>query len=653
MPYEIETKDGIVIRGIPDTVKPDDPSLKAKVANARFQRDAANPDYRKAGEMALEGMTAGDKFDAGVGKAIVDTGRGLRQVGRMALDVVNPRAPTLSGLVTGQDPSRSAEDMRDFGQTRARDAALMDTGAGIAGNVVGNIGMTLAPGGLLKGASMSAAAGRAAPALSAAGSALLAPRTIAGAAALGAGMGAIQPVAGEGERGINTGLGAVAGAAIPAIVRGARALKATTEPFYDQGQQNIIGRLLRRAAGSDADGAAERLRQASQPFVGPTQPGMGRQTIGEIVPGSVPTVGQASGNAGIAAVERSASAIDPTVTNEFTQRMAQQNEARSTLLQSMTGSDGAREMFGAARDATAESLYKKAFKKGISAKVAEKMQPQISALLENPAIQDAIPMAKRLAKFDGIDISDPQGSLQGLHYVKLAIDEMLDKGRKTGLGRVEERKIMQTKDALLGLMDRLSPAYGTARAEFQAASRPLNQMDTLAEIAKKAIDPKQGQVQLGNYARALSDKTAQSATGFRKATLEGTLEPQQLGQLGAVLEDLRRADIAGRSRGSGSDTVQKLAYSNLIDSAGVPTWLRALAPAQVAGNVASRGADALYGRANKEMANRLAMALLNSEEAAAMMAAANRPTPQIAAALRKAGTPLLMSAPGLINAQKQ
>jgi hypothetical protein len=258
----------------------------------------------------------------------------------MALDVVNPRSPTLSGLVTGQDPSRSAEDMRDFGQTRGRDAALMDTGAGIAGNVVGNIGMTLAPGGLLKGASMSAAAGRAAPALSAAGSALLAPRTIAGAAALGAGMGAIQPVAGEGERGINTGFGAVAGAAIPAIVRGARALKATAEPFYDQGQQNIIGRLLRRAAGSDADGAMQRLASA-----------------GELVPGSVPTAGQAAGNAGIAAVERASSAIDPSVTTAYAKRMTEQNAARVAAL---TGAAGDVATLTSARDAAVKPLYEAA-----------------------------------------------------------------------------------------------------------------------------------------------------------------------------------------------------------------------------------------------------------------------------------------------------
>lgn len=37
MAYEVETKDGIVVRGIPDDIPPDHPSVKAKVADARRQ----------------------------------------------------------------------------------------------------------------------------------------------------------------------------------------------------------------------------------------------------------------------------------------------------------------------------------------------------------------------------------------------------------------------------------------------------------------------------------------------------------------------------------------------------------------------------------------------------------------------------------------
>lgn len=163
MPYEIETKDGIVIRGIPDGIAPDDPSVKAKVANARFQRAASNPDYAKAGEMALQGASGLDKFRAGAGKAITDLARGV-------------------GQLTGMVPTS------EITENKQRDAALMSTGAGMAGNIAGNVAAAL-------------------PTMAIPG-----VNTVAGAGAVGGALGALAPVA-EGEsRGINVALGAAGGA---------------------------------------------------------------------------------------------------------------------------------------------------------------------------------------------------------------------------------------------------------------------------------------------------------------------------------------------------------------------------------------------------------------------------------------------------------
>jgi hypothetical protein len=431
MPYEIETKDGIVIRGIPDGVKPDDPSIKAKVANARFkrtaERGATGGDLMQAGIDPTEGNNFFQNAAVGAGKAFYDVGRGAKQLVNQGLDVVAPRAPSMSQLVTGEDPSRAAADRRAFDQVKAQDTPLMNTGGGVLGNIAGNVGTTLAPGGLLKGASVVARGTQAAPVLASMGSAALVPRTIGGAAAGGAAYGALQPVGTNDSRVVNAGVGGVAGAAIPAAVKGWQMAKALAAPLHEGGQNQIIGEALRRAAGGDGAAVAQRLQDASQPFVGPSPAGMPmRQTMGEIIPGSIPTVADVADNAGVAALQRTASAIDPTVTNEYAKRAALQNTARVDVLRNMAGTDGARDMFGAARDATAETLYAKAFKKGISEKAAARVQPDIERLLTNPAIEDAIPIAKRLAQYDGIDIADPKGSLKGLHYVKKALDDMLE-----------------------------------------------------------------------------------------------------------------------------------------------------------------------------------------------------------------------------------
>lgn len=576
------------------------------------------------------GMGFGEKLAAGAGKAIVDTGRGLGQ---------------LVGLVSRDDVAES----------RKRDAALMDTGAGMAGNIGGNVVMALSPGMAAKGLSMVPALARAAPALNAAGNALMAPRTIGGAATLGAGMGLVQPSTSTGETLGNMALGGVASAAVPTVIRGLQSAKAAAEPFYQAGQDRILGRLLQKVAGGDAPAVASRLRESSAPFVGPALPGEARTVMGEIVPGSIPTLGQAAGNPGIAALERTLSATNPEVGQVVSGRLGAQNAARVEALQNMAGADGAREMFGAARDATAETLYAKAFRKGINEKAAAKLQPQIESLLGNPSIQDALPWAQRLAKYDGIDLADPAGSLQGLHYVKKALDDILDKGRQTGIGKIEAAKIAQTKDQLLGVMDKLSPAYATARAEFQAASRPINQMDVAGEIANKSIDRLTGNVQPRAFARALDDSTAARATGFRGATLENTMDPRQLQQLNAIREDLARKVAAENvGRGVGSDSIQKLAYSNMVDAAGVPSWLRNMTGMQVMGNLAGRGADAVYGRANREMASRLADAAIDPGTIARLLTIATEtPRAPYSDILTKLLAPGALALPGVVNTQKQ
>ena len=113
----------MAVRSAADQMKP--PS------GARKQLEAKMPKGASMGE-----RTGTQNFLAGVGKAAVDTGFGLKQLGAVAGNAV--------GLV---DDSTVSSMAKDAAMRKERDAALMDTGAGMAGNVAGNIGM-LAAGGL-------------------------------------------------------------------------------------------------------------------------------------------------------------------------------------------------------------------------------------------------------------------------------------------------------------------------------------------------------------------------------------------------------------------------------------------------------------------------------------------------------------------------
>jgi len=111
---------------------------------------------------------------AGAGKAIVDTGRGLRQIASYV--------PGLNRLEAFDPAKVNAE----VDEAKQRDAALMGTTGGLIGNIGANLAAAvLVPGGKTKLAS----------------------------AAIGAGLGAVQPVASDESRASNIAIGGAAGAA--------------------------------------------------------------------------------------------------------------------------------------------------------------------------------------------------------------------------------------------------------------------------------------------------------------------------------------------------------------------------------------------------------------------------------------------------------
>lgn len=133
-----------------------------------YQAKPVQRDYQK--EM-VEGMGTGEKLLSGAGKAFVDIGRGVGQ---------------MTGLVSQEE----------IDAARELDKPLMETGAGMAGNVIGNVAAAI-------------------PTIAIPGAA-----GIRGAAALGAGLSALQPVATGESRLQNAALGAAfgaGGAAIPKV----------------------------------------------------------------------------------------------------------------------------------------------------------------------------------------------------------------------------------------------------------------------------------------------------------------------------------------------------------------------------------------------------------------------------------------------------
>ena len=249
---------------------------------------------------------------AGAGKAFSDTGLGVQQ---------------LASYVGLGD---STKVQREIDDAKARDKPLMDTGAGLAGNIGGNIAIALAPGGAL------GAIGKAAkvPSLVNAARAITTPKSLLGAAGVGAGFGAAQPVASDESRLQNMIVGGAGGAVVPAGVAGGKFVKNLIAPFTDAGAERIAGRALQRAAQNPAS-----LQGTAQQFVR----------------GSAPTTAEATGDIGLAQLQRTL-ANNADIGPAFSARAEKNTLARVAALEGVAGETGKREFFDAARSANAEKL---------------------------------------------------------------------------------------------------------------------------------------------------------------------------------------------------------------------------------------------------------------------------------------------------------
>lgn len=106
--------------------------------------------------------------------------------------------------------------------------------------------------------------------------------------------------------------------------------------------------------------------------------------------------------------------------------------------------------------------------------------PEAESLFERPSMQDAIGAAKKLAKEEGRTLTVPtfeNGKRVGdeivpdwrsWDYMKKALDGIVD-AETNDAGRVSQygRSVIQTREKLLGILDKANPEYSNARGAFK------------------------------------------------------------------------------------------------------------------------------------------------------------------------------------------
>ena len=284
-----------------------------------------NYDTDRAKVNPTNDMSGIQTFAAGYGKAGADLARGAGQ---------------WLGLV----------DRQDVADSRKLDTALMASSGGKFGNVLGNVANTL-PLAFAPGAN-----------------------SLAGAALYSGLTGALSPSETTAETLTNVGMGTIlgptailAGRGIGAAYQGAKGL---VEPLTKSGQERVAASTLQQFA-KDPQAAAAALRSAKP-----------------LIPGSLPTMAQASGDAGLAQLERTL-VNNPETGALLTGRLTDQRAARLGAVQAVAGSD---EFFNSIKDGIrtfAKEDYGAAIKAGFDPKALAANKTELLALLDRPSIKSA------------------------------------------------------------------------------------------------------------------------------------------------------------------------------------------------------------------------------------------------------------------------
>ena len=404
----------------------------------------------------------------------------------------------------------------------------------------------------------------------------------------------------------NVGTGAAIAAPTPVLGKIANTVygagKAALEPFNQSGRNLIIGRALRQFSGNDAEKAIANLRNPE-----------------ELVAGVKPTVAEVAGVPSLAAVQRAVGG-NPITTNAFAARKEANDIARTEALRNIASPTRVAK-YQDLRSRMGDELYTPSLNSAMDfAELTPELQKDVISLSKTPAIKRAMGQAQENALNKGYDIGNPNGSLQGLHETKMALDQEINavkaKLERDGAGATsaELDGLKAAKDRLLSFIETVSPEYKQARITYSKLSKPVEQLETIAKLADKSLNPKDYSVYLGNFSRELE-----------KVKKEGNLSSQQIKRLENIKEDLMRTDFANNAgRGVGSNTMQNLAYNNMLQEVNLPNLLRRRGMAETVGNIAARVKDVAYGGANKRLTTEMADALLDPRKAAALMKLAGK-----------------------------
>lgn len=340
--------------------------------------------------------------------------------------------------------------------------------------------------------------------------------------------------------------------------------------------------------------------------------------IRTLVPGSQPTLGEASGNAAIAALERNAR-TNPRLAPLFAERLEENAAARREFFDTIAKDPEAVAEAVAARDAATDALRAEAFK---GAKTADPSQVliKIDEILKGPSGKRDV-VVKALTNLRGklaqeVDIGggqkvlQPETDVEQLYGVRKAIDDTLSPmGPSEAKGaQLATRELMEVKNALDKAIEEAAPGFKEYLKTYSEMSKPIDEMKYLQGLN---LTDSKGNITLAKVQNAIDRIEKQrGAGGVNKAK---ALSDDTLGALKALRDDLKRASDIDKGRARGSDTAANLVMGKFVEERGVPLASTVLNAKFPGAGIVLGAAQRAQAERNQRMLDQLASRLLQPE----------------------------------------
>jgi hypothetical protein len=331
--------------------------------------------------------------------------------------------------------------------------------------------------------------------------------------------------------------------------------------------------------------------------------------------------------------------VSKLMPREYMERNQANVNARSEALGKIAQDEAAIKTAENARQSVTKPLYGKADKQLILA------DDTLNTLLTRPSMNKAMARAEALAKERNESfqigknvpeqkvasaIVDAEGrpldvktipaeyakfNGRSLHYLKLAMDDLIKDPQTFGLGSNEISAIKNTRTEFLKWFEDKSNNYKAARETYAEMSKPINIMQVgqyLEGKLKPAVETSVGE-RAGVFSEALRNAptTIKRSTGQpRLSSLDQILEPNQVKVIEGIRNDLaREAEFTKQAREGG----RAGEVFPAVETARIPNFMSRVT------TVANTILTKLQGKIDKKLALELATEMLDPNAAAAAM----------------------------------